>query len=109
MTDPGICILHLFSIINRRQYEELPTPQLPESTLITIHRCQVCNKEQQQQGTTTICLHCRNDEEIARVTQNNPLVSQSVYLRCHSIIQNLFFSSAHAYKKIIISCTNRIQ
>lgn len=91
------------SIINRRQYEELSTLPLPESTLITIHRCQVCNKEQQQQqGNTTICSECQDDEEIARLTRNTTdSVSQYVYLRCYSIIQTLahpsfsFFISLH--------------
>ncbi len=64
-------------IINRRANVELPTSPLPESTLITIHRCQVCNKEKQQQGNTTICLQCQDDEEIGRVMQNNTIsVSQ---------------------------------
>jgi len=79
-----------FSIINRRQNEELPTLTLPESTLTNIHRCQVCNKEQQQQqGNLTICLRCQDDEEIARIMQDNTIsVSQYVYLVCHLIIQN---------------------
>jgi hypothetical protein len=55
----------------------------------------VCNKEQQQQQqleNTTICFQCQDNEEVARVTQNNiGCVSQYVYLRCHSIIQNLLF------------------
>ena len=81
-----------FFIINRRANEELPTSPFPESTLITIHRCQVCNKEQQDQENSTICLQCQDDEEIGRVMQNNTIpVSQYVCLRCHSIIQNPFF------------------
>ncbi|CAF0865041.1 unnamed protein product [Rotaria sordida] len=49
--------------------EELPTP-ISESTLTTIYRCQVCNKKQQQ-GNTTICLQCQENEEVARLTQDN--------------------------------------
>jgi hypothetical protein len=104
------------SIIHRREDEELPRPPSPESTLITIHRCQVCNKEQQQQqqqqGNTTFCFQCQDDDEVAQVTENNTIpVSQSVYLRCYSIIQNLFLSfflSAHSNKKILISYTHGI-
>jgi hypothetical protein len=99
MTYLGIFILHLlvsifFTIIYRRANEELPTSPSPspESTLITIHRCQVCNKEQQHQGNTTICLQCQEDEEIGQIMENNTIpVSQYVYLRCHSISQNPFF------------------
>ncbi|CAF0816840.1 unnamed protein product [Rotaria sp. Silwood1] len=55
--------------------EELPLPS-PESILTSIYRCQVCNKKQQQ-GNTTICLQCQENEEVARLTQNNtgPLTS----------------------------------
>ncbi|CAF4598634.1 unnamed protein product [Rotaria socialis] len=41
----------------------------PESTLITIYQCQVCNK--QQQGNIPICFQCRDNEEVARLTQSN--------------------------------------
>ncbi|CAF0755721.1 unnamed protein product [Adineta steineri] len=58
--------------------EELSSSFLPESTLIAIHRCQVCNKEQQQKGNTMICLHCQADDEIARVTQNNTTPQTSI-------------------------------
>lgn len=63
----------LFIIINRRKDEVLLPSSWPELPLITIHRCQVCNKEQQQhQGNTMICLQCQADEEVARVIRNNP-------------------------------------
>ncbi len=72
-----------FFTINRRKDEELPpsSSSSPESTLITVHRCQVCNKEQEQQqkGNTTICLQCQADEEVARVTQNT---TTSVSQKC---------------------------
>ncbi|CAF1577129.1 unnamed protein product [Rotaria magnacalcarata] len=47
---------------------EISSPT-PESTLITIYRCQVCNK--QQQGNILICFQCRDNEEVARLTQSN--------------------------------------
>ncbi|CAF4421945.1 unnamed protein product, partial [Rotaria sp. Silwood2] len=49
--------------------EELPSPT-QESTSTTIYRCQVCNKKQQQ-GNTTICPQCQENEEVTRLTQNN--------------------------------------
>lgn len=66
-------------MINRCENEEPTTTSAsPESTLITIHRCQVCHKEQQQ-GNPTICLYCQHNEDIDREMQNNSIpVSQSI-------------------------------
>jgi hypothetical protein len=102
-----------FFAINRRKDEELPlSSSSPESTLITVHRCQVCNKEQEQQqkGNTTICLQCQADEEVARVTQNTTTsVSQKCLFAMPFKLQNLFVLLAHVNKKTITSYSYRIQ
>ena len=73
----------LFLMISRRESEEPATATTPESTLIIIHRCQVCNREQQQ-GNLPICLDCQNNDEIVREMQNNSIpVSQYVNQQCH--------------------------
>ncbi|CAF1135890.1 unnamed protein product, partial [Adineta ricciae] len=59
--------------------EHSSSPSL-ESTIINIHRCQVCNKEQQQklEENVPICLQCQIDEEIAQAMQNNTIPRTSI-------------------------------
>lgn len=67
------------STINRHEDRKVPSPSpIPEPPIMNIYRCQVCNKQQQQQqGNMPICLQCRNNEENSRFIPNNIiLVSQ---------------------------------
>jgi hypothetical protein len=69
-------------IISPNEAEKSITP--PESTLTTIHLCQTCSMEHEE--NSTICFQCQENESIDReIENNNTLMCQQVCLLCHSI------------------------
>jgi hypothetical protein len=76
-------------IISPDEAEKSITPL--ESTLTTIHLCQTCGMEYEE--NSTICFQCQENESIDReIKNNNTLLSQQVCLLCHSINNAMTFS-----------------
>lgn len=78
-------------IISSDKAEQFIT--LPESTLKSIHQCQICGREHEE--NSTICFQCQEHKLIDREIENNKtLLSQQVCLLCYFInnsMKNFFF------------------